>query len=50
MNEHFGSFEHVNHSTVRLSKRRRLEFDIDMSAPTEVRITLVNIGDPTYDD
>lgn len=49
MNEHFGSFEFVNHSTVRLSKRRRLEFDIDMSAPTEVRITLVNIGDPTYD-
>ena len=49
MNEHFGSFEHVNHSTVRLSKRRRLEFDIDMTAPTEVRITLVNIGDPTYD-
>lgn len=50
MNERFGSFEFVNHSTVRLSRRRRLEFDIDMaSAATEARLTLRNIGDPTYE-
>ena len=50
MNEHFGCFEFVNHWTVRLSRRRRLEFDIDMaSSATEARLTLVNIGDPTYE-
>lgn len=49
MNERFGNFEFVNHHTVRLSRRRRLEFDMSLATVGEVRITLVNIGDPTYD-
>lgn len=49
MNEQFGNFEFVNHHTVRLSKRRRLEFDMSLATAGEVRITLVNIGDPTYE-
>jgi hypothetical protein len=49
MNDVFGNFEFVQHQTVRLSRRRRLEFDMDMSVGGQVRITLVNIGDPTYE-
>jgi hypothetical protein len=49
MNDVFGNFEIVNHPTVRLSRRRRLEFDMDMSVGGQVQITLVNIGDPTYE-
>jgi hypothetical protein len=47
MNAHFGCFERVNHETIRLSKRRRLEFDVVTTA-TEVQATIVHIGDPTY--
>jgi len=49
MNDNFGNFEFVNHHTVRLSRRRRLEFDMNMSVGGQVQITIVNIGDPTYE-
>ncbi|MGM9484617.1 hypothetical protein ACS5PN_25710 [Roseateles sp. NT4] len=47
MNDHFGKYEYVNHHTVRLSRRRRLEFNVAVTA-TEVQATIVHIGDPTY--
>ncbi|MBX0329006.1 DUF4157 domain-containing protein [Oscillochloris sp. ZM17-4] len=47
MNDHFGKFEHVNHSTIRISQRRRLEFDYEVKKG-EIQIRIVKIGDPTY--
>lgn len=48
MNDHFGNYEVVNHHTIRLSRRHRLEFDVVVTA-TEVQATIVRIGDPSYE-